>query len=516
MKIGIIHYHLNRGGVTQVILNHLRALAAVAPSGAEPLEVVVLYGGRREAWQDDVVARLDGLRVSLEVCLELEYDDGSVPRPGPLKQSLVSTLDRHGLTADDTVLHIHNHALGKNMSLPVVVGQLAAEGYALLLQIHDFAEDFRPANYRALASALASQDPSRLAATLYPQGPAIHYAVLNGRDRHILQRAGVASPQLHVLPNPVTDLPTRPDRTEARRKLAARCGLDPELPFVLYPVRGIRRKNVGEVLLWSAVTGAAAQFAVTLPPLNPAEQPRYAAWRQQASELGLSILFDIGTHAELSFAENLAAADMVLTTSVAEGFGMVFLETWLATLPLVGRDLPEITADFVAAGVTFPGLSPQLLLPVDWIDRAEFTAEMHSAYGAVLQAYGRPLPSRHAFDEDISQLLSCGLLDFARCSARLQELCISQLVSDAGRCAVLRQLNPVLDLHRLELSGPYLADNVRAVRETYSLESSGMRLQQLYQALLQSPRGESQSAAHGTSILDAFLSLPRFQPIRID
>ena len=37
-------------------------------------------------------------------------------------------------------------------------------------------------------------------------------------------------------------------------------------------------------------------------------------------------------------------------TSLAEGFGMVFLESWLAECPLLGRDLPEITRDFVEAG----------------------------------------------------------------------------------------------------------------------------------------------------------------------
>ena len=49
----------------------------------------------------------------------------------------------------------------------------------------------------------------------------------------------------------------------------------------------------------------------------------------------------MGAPGGLEFFENLAAADAVATTSLAEGFGMVFLEAWLAGRPLVGRDLPS-------------------------------------------------------------------------------------------------------------------------------------------------------------------------------
>ena len=60
---------------------------------------------------------------------------------------------------DQTLLQLHNHALGKNIGWTSFVPQLAQAGYRTLLQIHDFAEDFRPGNYQALLSGLASDQP---------------------------------------------------------------------------------------------------------------------------------------------------------------------------------------------------------------------------------------------------------------------------------------------------------------------------------------------------------------------
>ncbi len=518
MQLAIVHYHLNRGGVTQVILNHLRSLSRTQTEVA-PVRVVVFHGGRKEAWRDDVVAALDGLDVTLAAIPELEYDSQVVPDPGRLFDNLTAAMGRYGLHADDTVVHIHNHALGKNTSLPGAVDRLSQAGFALLLQIHDFAEDFRPENYRDLITALAPRDPDDLAQRIYPQGSAIHYAVLNGRDYKILSDAGVERGQLHALPNPVSDLGTLPDRTASRRKLTNAFQVARDQPYVVYPVRGIRRKNLGELLLWGATCGDDTRFALTLPPLNPVERPRYTAWKQLAEQLELPVLFEVGADGGLEFGENLAAADRIITTSVAEGFGMVFLETWLAGLSLVGRDLPEITADFVAAGLAFPQLNARVMVPIDWVGAGEFEQEMQHNYAAVLASYGQPQGETIPFHQEVSSLFADGLLDFARCSARLQASIVTQVAQDPGRQDALRQLNSGFAsslTQRPETPHPCTATNALAVRDNYSLESSGMRLRTLYQTVLGSSRGARHKLTCGASILDAFLSLQRFNPIRID
>jgi glycosyltransferase involved in cell wall biosynthesis len=44
-------------------------------------------------------------------------------------------------------------------------------------------------------------------------------------------------------------------------------------------------------------------------------------------------------------------AHAVLTTSKVEGFGYTFVEGWLCGKPVIGRDIPGVTQDFVAAGM---------------------------------------------------------------------------------------------------------------------------------------------------------------------
>ena len=98
--------------------------------------------------------------------------------------------------------------------------------------------------------------------------------------------------------------------------------------------------------------------------------------------------FEVGAPGALTFMENLAAADAILTTSLAEGFGMVMLESWLAGRPLLGRDLPEITPDFVRRGLRLDWLRPRLLVPMEWIGRDRFHRAVVEAYRQTLESYG--------------------------------------------------------------------------------------------------------------------------------
>jgi glycosyltransferase involved in cell wall biosynthesis len=48
--------------------------------------------------------------------------------------------------------------------------------------------------------------------------------------------------------------------------------------------------------------------------------------------------------------------DLVVSTSINEGFGLGFLEPWLFGKAVVGRDLPQVTSDFRKKGLSFPSL----------------------------------------------------------------------------------------------------------------------------------------------------------------
>jgi hypothetical protein len=518
VHLAVLHYHLNRGGVTNVIAGHLRALDATGAPGAG--RVALIYGGRREDWPVDLVPALHNLDVSFHAVPELDYDRDDRPRPEKLAGRLRHLLDGLGLAPATTMLHFHNSSLGKNVSLPGAIRTLAEAGYGTLLQIHDFAEDFRPVEYRRLAATTGAASPGELAAALYPQAAHVHYAVLNRRDAGLLLAAGVPDTRLHLLPNPVPEPGPPPPRDAARRKLAETSGIPEDRRLVLYPVRGIRRKNLGEALLWSALAGDGTTVGVTLPPLNPVEQPAYNRWKAFAVELGLPCSFELGSPGRLRLGESLAAADLVLTTSLAEGFGLVFLEPWLAGRGVVGRDLPEITADFVDNGLGLPWLAPRVDLPLGWIDEFAVRADLERQYRRVLTEYDRPQPETVELREGIDEVLREDRVDFGALGSDFQREVLGLVRRDAGRQNRLLELNPnlrdVLAADTAPDTAP-IEQNATRIRRHYSLRRTGERLRVLYRRIAESPRSSwLEPPVDGERILRGFLDFARFRPVRVE
>ncbi|MCC5843562.1 MAG: glycosyltransferase family 4 protein [Verrucomicrobia bacterium] len=328
--IALIHHHLRRGGVTRVMFSHARILRDAG-------ETVVIYSG-----EPSPEPLPQG--VELRILPELAYSQTA-------DTEAVETLVQHFRSVgDETLLHIHNHSLGKSPAVTAAVAELARGGTRMVLQIHDFAEDGRPTNLNSLLRALP--DPGH---TLYPHSPRIHYAVLQARDHKILLDAGLPPERVSILPNVIefeADLtpPASPPRN------------------VLYLSRCIRRKNIGEFLLWAKTCGKEMDFATSLIPENPAERPVFDRWAALAHDLKLSVRFGVGMNPNTSFNQVVSSADACITTSVGEGFGMSFLEPYLMDRPLFGRDLPDITAGFKTDGIRLDGLYETLPVPLDALD----------------------------------------------------------------------------------------------------------------------------------------------------
>ena len=514
MNVAILHYHFNRGGVTQVVLNQLRAIDERGPH-ANQFRFALVHGGRCEGVSPEQLAGFQNIALSQHTIAALDYDDGSNPRPAELAREIRQTLEAAGMPPENSLLHIHNHSLGKNVSLPGAIAQLAAAGYRVLLQIHDFAEDFRPDNYRRIAAAAARSNQADI---LYPQASHIHYAVLNGRDYRIVEQLGVPADHLHRLPNAVGEFGELPSREDAREKLGRLFDVPSTAAYVVYPVRGIRRKNLGELLLWSALAGKETVFALTLAPLNPVERPAYLKWKALAEELRLSCVFETGRDGGLSFKENLAAADYLITTSVAEGFGMVFLESWLAGRRLVGRNLPEITGDFAAAGIQLDALYPRLSTPINWIGRDDLRTSLAAELLAVHQSYGLETGTPHEIANRFDELLAGESVDFAMLNSAQQARIIRLVHGGVAKRDEILRLNPRLQAAlTAEPTDAIVEKNAACVREHYSLAGCDRRLGQLYERVMASPADrEVAGPPRSGAVLEAFLDASRLHPIRFE
>ncbi len=524
MKLAFLHYHLNRGGVTRVIEGHLRALQRarekgfLAVSPGSRLPVLVLYGGRAEGWPWALGDSLPALAIHYKAlsCLDYDSEQGTPPTPDLVTAVIEEALQEAGFLPQETILHVHNHSVGKNAALPEALFRLAARGWRILLQIHDFVEDFRPANFRHLATGMLrwGNNPRTWQGRLYPQAAHVHYAVLTHAAAAVLARSGVPTERIHYLPNPIAMVAHLPSRAKARKKVQNCLGLASDNSYWLYPVRAIRRKNIGEAVLLAALGGSKVRIGISLPATSPTETPAYHFWRRLAQDLCKNVYFELALQTQADFATHLAAADRVLTTSLAEGFGLSFLEPWVCDRELVGRDLPEVVDDFRNLGVKFERLYRQLVIPASVVDIACLRSYLRNCYREVLECYGVDAPE--TWWEQLDEKVAGKTLDFGDLDELDQARIINRVVDDKSFQDQILEENPLIKEWLTTDSDPrMIAANKERVLDNFGLESIGRRLVGIYEALMANgPQEEPRPLDQFQLITEQFLTPERFRLIR--
>lgn len=485
MRIAIVHYHLKRGGVTRVIESALSSFDTLK----SPPSVVVLAG---EVPEDvsfaDRCREIPGLRYSNAQDL--------TPDPKSLFRELTKAA-KAALGGEPDIWHIHNHSLGKNRSFPSVVERLAKKGAGLLLQMHDFAEDGRPDNF------LLNQE---LKARLYPTGSRIHYACINGRDYAYFASEDLKNSPLHLIPNAVGDANSTSDPSSTQ-EILAKLGCE---RLILYPVRAVRRKNFGELLLWACCAPEGTAFATTLGPTNKNFAETYAMWQDVAEKLALPVHFGIGEANDWAFEAIVNSADAILTTSVAEGFGLAYLEPWLFGKPIIGRNLPPITEDFERSGLELSGLYNSLKVPVEWIDQGVLEEKIRQHLAASYETYGKALPDG-AVEAAIAGITpESGYLDFGGLDEELQEAVIRRVRSDVGAKKVIEeQIVPLIGKACQES----IQANAEKIRSQYNLEAYGKRLSVIYERIQESKKS-SIATLESEALLTHYLRPESFRLLR--
>jgi glycosyltransferase involved in cell wall biosynthesis len=484
----IFHCHYERGGVTQVVENHVRALREHGQC-----ERIILASGERcsglslETLQSVELINLEGFDYDPE---ELIVTDLALRQQQMLRELKCRFAD-HGVTIDQAFLHWHNHSLGKNTAVPGVIQSLASEGWRILLQVHDFAEDNRPENYGRLVSAMQAVSKQEVDQYLYPQHERLHYATLTRADAVVLRQVGVTLDCLHCLPNSVAVPPGESlSKEDARRKVLKVLELPDEARWSLYPVRGIRRKNIGELLLLARWGYDNRYMGLTLKPTTPMEQRSYNRWKHVAAEVSTRTVFDAGESSDLTLRENVLAADYVVSTSVAEGFGMAFLEPWLLGRGVIARRLNTVADDFEKCGVDLQSFYNSIPIPGSrsWIRecRREILDAQTQAWSHLPAAF-HPMLGRSVSDE-------VETLDFAKLIPQRQIKVLRRMENDRGFELAAKEFSgPLIKSLNEEFSDSVLHSNAEVVTEKYGSICSGEALIQLYRQLHELPSDGKQS-----------------------
>lgn len=366
MDVLIVHYHLNPGGVTKIIEAQIKALK----NAGSLTKIAVLCGNSNKT------TLLSGISVKENHLLDYHIPSSELPEQKTRLSDIVSLILEN--TTKSTVIHFHNPNLGKNPLLTAAVYKLAKAGFAVVNHCHDFAED-RPANIALLDKVIPKVTGAAVSEILYPDFHGYHFVVINSCDYNRLIKQGISESRVHLLQNPV--LP--PDQAmvvtaERKELLKQKLGLDPGKMLCTYPVRVIRRKNIGEFILLAMIHSGAANFVVTLPPRNPEEILHYNRWKQFCLKNAIDIKFEAGE--TIDFKELLEISDFCVTTSIKEGFGMVFLEPWLVGTPVIGRSIPCVIQDLQRTGLEFPRLYDAIVVDERQGDFKDFDPEQQENF----------------------------------------------------------------------------------------------------------------------------------------
>jgi glycosyltransferase involved in cell wall biosynthesis len=438
MKIAFIHYHLKTGGVTTVLRQQVEAVLGTC-------DVFVLTGAPRKSSFPCRVVHIPGLG----------YDrpDQNRLAPGDVAASIIKAINQKWKGGCDLV-HVHNPTLAKNRNFLKILKALQNRKIKLFLQIHDFAEDGRPLAY-------FSEDE-------YVQDS--HYGVINSRDYNILLESGLKKKGLHKISNTIKPFNLSP------------AGTIPE-KFVLYPIRAIRRKNIGEAILISLFFKNNETLAITLPPNSPADIKSHSAWKVFVKEKNLNVVFEAGlTH---KFSELVMSARSLITTSITEGFGFSFLEPWTAKKFLWGRKLPEICHDFEKKGIRLDHLYTRLAVPVEWLGKEKLFRTWQACVRKATAMFNIIIDETKIANA-FKKVTANDTIDFGLLDESFQKTIISHVLSDQANRDRLIGLNHFLsDPGDVPDKDKLIQNNMNAVLLNYNKTIYRERLVDIYSEVIE-------------------------------
>ena len=510
----IVHYHLLPGGVCSALKNSLVALSQSGWLAQRPVKVLTGRTTGVDEFRRFLAQR--GLKAEIEVDTRLDYSEKVWPGRDAFWQE-ASRLARWFLQhiSGDSLFWVHNPTLGKNALLTggllKAAQQAVANGAAhqFLYHIHDFAECGRLWNLIHLRTCWGHGGLE----DLYPLCQNVTYGVLNKADSRRLARAGIPGERIVILPNAVPFVRTKKRKSKESigkdlQVYARKKGyhFEYERPWWTLPIRLIRRKNVVEALLLAAMAENSPQLLITLDANSNPERPYAKAVKElfrkdkHAAVVGFGHEL-VGT--SFTFDDLLLASDVVVSTSLLEGFGFTFLEGANRGRPLVGRNLRDVTSDFVDAGFPATALYDEFLVPMDGQRRKEMIrrGKLFAQEKGRLLGLNRSTVDR--FGEEVEEIFSRSAVDFGFLELS-QQIALARLLRGEGLQGELKLLNP-----KAVEPAEFPPDFPERVEERFGLESHAENLTRTFHRIFARENQEVNITNVSDRLLDLYFH-PRF------
>jgi hypothetical protein len=339
---------------------------------------------------------------------------------------------------DECLVWAHNLGLGRNLYLTnELTATCHANGIPLMVHHHDWWFENRWHHFAAMCeNGFGKLDA--VAKAVFTASSQICHASINQADAAVLKKhfPGLAG----WLPNPAEPNAQPPPARAAAAQAWLHEQVGERVPVWLLPCRLLRRKNIAEALLLTRWLRPEA-WLVTTGGASSAEERAYAETLREAAQkhawpLRLGILSGDESQ-KPSIPELFAASEVVLLTSLQEGFGLPYLEVAAARRPLLARSLPNIAPDLARFGFKFPQSYREVIVDptlFDWRAERKRQAQLFAEWKslmptaaarlvgqpALLAAGAKPCPvpfSRLTLTAQLEVLAQPTEQSWARCSA---------------------------------------------------------------------------------------------------
>ena len=376
VKLIVFHSHYRPGGVRRIIELALPALARERRLG---VNTVVLAGGEAPdgRWLAALRVSLPGVEVTCAVAHSAGYVSEAREPAETLARRVQSFVDDllAGSESGRTVVWAHNLGLGRNLSLARALVQTCGRyGVRLVMHHHDWWFDNRWQRWPEMRRA-GFRSLKAVAEVIFSTKPHVRHATINRADQRLLARG--LGRRAGWLPNLVAEPAVLPGTAVTAARVWLERILGEPAPVWIVPCRLLRRKNLAEALLLARWLRPEA-WLVTTGSVSSADEKAYADALQSAAvrhtwRLRLGVL--AGSERESpTVPALLAASEVVLLTSLQEGFGLPNLEAAAAGRPLLVRTLSNIAPDLAEFGFRFPQAYDEI-----WIDRGLFDERAETA-----------------------------------------------------------------------------------------------------------------------------------------